>query len=106
MKCAMPLFHFITGLTHRFHESWLGPHFWYDLIRLARKGWPTLTRVVFLGIVLVSMLVMNRTQGDSVAHTKPAEFARRADNFATLLLVLQNLLVLAILPVYVATAIV
>jgi ABC-type transport system involved in multi-copper enzyme maturation permease subunit len=102
----MPVLAFITGLPYRLHESWLGPHFWYDTIHLARKGWPTLARVIFLVIVLVSLLVMNRTQGESVEYTKPAEFAQRADNFATLLLVLQNLLVLAILPVYVATAIV
>ena len=31
----------------------LGPHFYYDLIRLARKGWPTFARVFYLGILLV-----------------------------------------------------
>jgi hypothetical protein len=49
---------------------------------------------------------MDRTQGESVAFTQPAEFARRARNFAYLLIVLQYLLVLALLPVYVASALV
>src|SRR5947209_19586323 len=86
--------------------GWLGPHFYYDVIRLARKGWPTLARVVFLVIVLVSLLVMDRTQGQSVSFSRPAEFAKRAENFAYLLIVLQYLLVLALLPVYVASSIV
>lgn len=97
---------FIVGLRARLQASWLGPHFYYDLIRLARKGWPTLARVAFLAVVLVGMLVMDRTQGGSVDFRRPAEFARRANNFAYLLIVLQYLLVLALLPVYVASAIV
>ncbi len=96
----------ISGDRDRFGAGWLGPHFYYDLIRLARKGWPTLARVLFLVIVLVSMLVMDRTQGESVNFKSPAEFARRANNFAYLLIVLQYMLVLALLPVYVASAIV
>lgn len=102
----MTISSFLAGLAHLPRQNWLGPHFWYDTIRLARKGWPILARAVFLVIVLVSMLAMNRTQGDAVAYSKPAEFAWRANNFALLLIVLQNLLILAILPVYVATAIV
>jgi ABC-type transport system involved in multi-copper enzyme maturation permease subunit len=95
----------IPRLFQQLRQGWLGPHFYYDLIRLARKGWPTLARVLFLGVVLASMLLLNRTQGDSVHFTEPAEFARRAQNFAYLLLVLQDLLILALLPVYVASAI-
>ncbi|HZZ80108.1 MAG TPA: hypothetical protein VFE62_16460, partial [Gemmataceae bacterium] len=91
---------------HGLSGDWLGPHFYFDLIRLARKGWPTLARVIFLVIVLVSMLVMDRTQGGSVHFRMPAEYARRAANFAYLLIVLEYLLVLALLPVYVASAIV
>lgn len=86
--------------------GWLGPHFYYDVIRLARKGWPTLARVGFLVIVLVALLIMDRTQGQSVAFTRPEEFARRAENFAYLLITLQYLLILALLPVYVASSIV
>jgi ABC-type transport system involved in multi-copper enzyme maturation permease subunit len=95
-----------TLLSQAFRTAWLGPHFYYDLIRLARKGWPTLARVAFLAIVLVGLLVMDRTQGESVHFTQPAEFARRAQRFAILLIVLQYLLVLALLPVYVASCIV
>jgi ABC-type transport system involved in multi-copper enzyme maturation permease subunit len=97
---------FISGLAQKLRGGWLGPHFYYDLIRLARKGWPTLARVLFLVIVLVSLLVMDRTQGESVRFTQPAEFAIRARNIAYLLIMLQYLLVLALLPVYVASSIV
>jgi ABC-type transport system involved in multi-copper enzyme maturation permease subunit len=86
-------------------EDWLGPHFYYDLIRIARKGWPTAVRVLFLAVVLVSLLIMDRTQGQSVHFTRLEDFARRAQNFAYLLIVLQYLLVLALLPVYVASSI-
>jgi hypothetical protein len=96
----------ISALAQTLRAGWLGPHFYYDLIRLARKGWPTLARVLFLVIVLVSLLVMDRTQGESVQFTEPAEFARRAARFAYLLIVLQYLLVLALLPVYVASSLV
>jgi ABC-type transport system involved in multi-copper enzyme maturation permease subunit len=96
----------VTAVKQRLPSGWLGPHFYYDLIRLARKGWPTLARVAFLAIVLVSLLIMDRAQGDSVHFTRPAEFARRAQNFAYLLIILQYLLVLALVPVYIASSIV
>ncbi|MBI3821117.1 MAG: ABC transporter permease subunit [Planctomycetes bacterium] len=99
-------FRFLMDMMQKLRQGWLGPHFYYDIIRLARKGWPTLARVGFLVIVLVSLIVMDRTQGQSVSFTRPAEFARRAENFAYLLIVLQYLLVLALLPVYVASSIV
>lgn len=84
----------------------LGPHFYVDLVRLARKGWPTLARVGYLTVLLVALTFMYRTQGASVPHNaQAAEFARRALAYAYLLIVLQDLLVLVMLPVYVAGAI-
>lgn len=97
---------YVAPVSRKPREGWLGPHFWYDTIRLARKGWPILARVVFLSIVLISMIIMNRTQGDTFHYSNRAEFAWRADNFATLLILLQSFLILAILPVYLATSIV
>jgi ABC-type transport system involved in multi-copper enzyme maturation permease subunit len=86
-------------------EGIFGPHFYYDLIRLARRGWPTLARVIFLVVMLISMAVMYRTQSDTVNLTNPAEYAIRAQRYATVLIAIQDLLVLVLLPVYVASAI-
>src|SRR5438477_248718 len=77
---------FISKLRQQLRAGWLGPHFYYDLIRFARKGWPTLARVLFLVVVLVSLLVMDRTQGRSGDFVLAAEFARRAERFAYLLI--------------------
>jgi len=86
-------------------EGVFGPHFYYDLIRLARRGWPTLARVLFLVVLLISLAVMYRTQGDTVALARPAEFAVRAQNYATVLVAIQGIMVLVLMPVYVASAI-
>lgn len=81
----------------------LGPHFYYDVIRLARKGWPTLLRVVYLGVLLLSLAVMYRLGSGTV---RPAAIAAAARSYALTIIVLQDLLVLVLLPVYVASAIV
>ena len=86
-------------------DPWLGPHFYCDLVRLARKGWPTLTRVLYLVALLVALTVMYRTQGDTVELRRLSEFAEHARAYAYTLIVLQNILVLVLLPVYVASAI-
>jgi ABC-type transport system involved in multi-copper enzyme maturation permease subunit len=85
-------------------RGWLGPHFYYDIIRLARRGWPTLVRVLYLVVLLISLTVMNRMHGGDVL-VKPFEYALYAHGYAYTLIVLQNLLVLVLLPVYVASAI-
>ena len=84
----------------------LGPHFYYDIIRLARKGWPTWLRVLYLLVLLLSLTVMYKAQGNTVNYTRPADLARYAHNYAYTLIVLQQLLVLVLLPVYVASAVV
>ena len=38
----------LAHLIRLARTDWVGPHFWVDLIRLARKGWPTLARVLYL----------------------------------------------------------
>ena len=60
---------------------------------------------LYLGILLVALTFMYRMQGASVAHTRPAEFAERALEYAYVLLFLQDLLVLVMMPVYVASAV-
>lgn len=93
------------GNSTRAPEGLLGPHFYYDLLRLARKGWPTFARVLYLAVLLVSLAVMYRTQGGNAPLVRPAEFAQKAISYTYTLIVLQNLLVLVLLPVYVASAI-
>jgi ABC-type transport system involved in multi-copper enzyme maturation permease subunit len=84
----------------------LGPHFYYDIIRIARKGWPTWLRVLYLLVLLVALTVMYQAQGNTVSYLRPADLAAYAHRYAYTLIVLQNILVLVLLPVYVASAIV
>lgn len=84
----------------------LGPHFYYDIIRLARKGWPTWLRVFYLLVLLAALTVMYAAQGNTVSYLRPADLARYAHRYAYTLIVLQNILVLVLLPVYLASAIV
>lgn len=84
---------------------WLGPHFYVDLIRMARKGWPTLARIAYLSALLVSLAFMYETRGATSRAMHPSHYALLADQFATALIVVQNLLVLVLAPVYVASAI-
>ncbi len=60
-------------------------------------------RGVYLSVLLIGLTVMYRSTDNVV---KPEHFANRAQTYATILVVLQNLLVLLFLPVYVASAIV
>jgi ABC-type transport system involved in multi-copper enzyme maturation permease subunit len=92
-----------AGLKAPAKTPWVGPHFYLDLIRLTRKGWPTLARVGYLLAILASLAFMNYTQAHH--YMRPGEYAILAEHFATTLIVIQDLLILAILPVYVASAI-
>jgi ABC-type transport system involved in multi-copper enzyme maturation permease subunit len=98
---------FSNGVKLLTPRGWLGPHFYYDIIRLARKGWPTLARVLYLVALLVSLAVMYRTHSATRGVLiKPYEYAQYAQVYAYTLIILQNVLVLMLLPVYVASAIV
>lgn len=85
--------------------AWLGPHFHLELIRLTRKGWPTLARVGYLTAMLASLAFMYHTQRDRQHLLTPAQYALLAQEYASTLIVIQDLLILALLPVYVASAI-
>jgi ABC-type transport system involved in multi-copper enzyme maturation permease subunit len=93
-----------------------GPHFHVDLVRLARKRWPTLVRVIYLSILLIGLTVMYRSADSLVKSNEFANangsylyilsaVADRAQVYAHFLVVLQDILVLLFLPVYVASAI-
>jgi ABC-type Na+ efflux pump permease subunit len=83
-----------------------GPHLWSDLVRLARKGWPTWLRVLYLGVILVSLTVLHQSQENTVGYKRLAEHAERGFNYALTVIVVQDVLILLVLPVYVASAIV
>lgn len=81
----------------------LGPHFQFDVVRLARKGYPMLLRAAYLTILLAGLALLFFSQGNVV---RPRDFASRAHVYAYVLIVLQNILVLALMPVYLASTIV
>ena len=81
----------------------IGPHFYFDLIRLPRKGWSTFFRCFYLTVLLIGLAIMwESSQGSIHNH---AEYARFARSFAYTLIVMQDILILMLLPVYVASAI-
>ncbi len=84
----------------------LGPHFYYDLIRLARRGWPTGVRVLYLVALLLSLTIIHQTQRQHVTYQQLAQQAERGFQYAMTLIVLQDVLILLLLPVYVAGAVV
>ncbi len=84
----------------------LGPHFAYDLIRLARRGWPTWLRALYLLVLLSSLALMYQSQGGPVGHHRLAGQAEQANYFALTIILLQDVVLLLLLPVYVAGAIV
>jgi ABC-type transport system involved in multi-copper enzyme maturation permease subunit len=84
----------------------LGPHFYYDLIRLARRGWPTWLRVLYLVILLISLTIIHETQPRDLSYHQLAQQAERGHQYALTIIVLQDVLILLLLPVYVAPAVV
>ena len=81
----------------------IGPHFWLDLIRLPRKGWSSFFRCLYLIVLLAGLGVMYEGQRHTI--TTPATYARFAQAFAYTLIVMQDVLILVLLPVYVGSAI-
>ena len=81
----------------------IGPHFWFDLIRLPRKGWSTFFRTLYLVILLVGLGIMYEARRHTI--TNPASYASFAQDFAYTLIIMQYVLVLVLLPVYVGSAI-
>jgi ABC-type transport system involved in multi-copper enzyme maturation permease subunit len=86
-------------------KALVGPHFYFDLVRLARKGWSTLMRIAYLVVLLLGLSLMYRSLGDSVRFQRLEDFARYAQRYAYTLIVLQDVLVLLLIPVYVSSAI-
>lgn len=88
----------------------VGPLFYYDAIRLARKGKTTLVRVGFLLILLLALwrvhqtwlASMNRRSLEPVEAISLNQHAWFAEQFVYNLLIVQNVAVFLLTPIYVA----
>src|SRR5438552_18435865 len=82
----------------------LGPHFYWDVIRLARKGRTTLLRCLYLVVLLIGIWVLyGMAPIEAVNHN---DFARRAQDIAVTVIGLQYFMVIVLTPVLVSGAIV
>jgi ABC-type transport system involved in multi-copper enzyme maturation permease subunit len=95
-------------------DALIGPLFFYDLVRLARRGRSTGLRILYGGLLLVVLAWVYAYHfspeaalrfSDSGASVSLRQQARFAQTFATTLLLVQNLAVLALTPAYLAGAI-
>jgi ABC-type transport system involved in multi-copper enzyme maturation permease subunit len=88
------------------HGGWrlLGPHFYYDVVRLARRGRSNALRIVYIaGLFLGLWLVYRRTP--HVEAMRVNDFAEVAESFAFALFRVQNIAVLILTPAYLGSAI-
>jgi ABC-type transport system involved in multi-copper enzyme maturation permease subunit len=92
----------------------LGPHFFYDLIRLARRGRSTVVRIAYAFFLLFGLCLVyaNQLNFDPLAVLfapgpvlTPNSLAKFAEAFLHMLLVVQILTVFVVTPAYVAGAI-
>jgi ABC-type transport system involved in multi-copper enzyme maturation permease subunit len=89
------------------HGGWglLGPHFYYDVVRLARRGRSTLLRVAYIIAMFIGLTVVYEgvsSSGDVWHHN---DFARVSERFAFGLFVVQNLAIFVLTPAYLGSAI-
>lgn len=82
----------------------LGPHFYYDLIRIARKGRTTLLRCVYLLALLGGIWYISHDAPGAVIDRN--RLARTGQNVANTVIVLQYALVLVLTPALVSGTIV
>jgi ABC-type transport system involved in multi-copper enzyme maturation permease subunit len=88
------------------HGGWrvLGPHFYYDVVRLARRGRSTLLRCAYI-LALLAGLALVFERAPAQASWRPNDFAAVSERFAFTLFFIQNLAVMILTPVYLASAI-
>ncbi len=79
----------------------LGPHFMMDMLRLARKGRATFFRVLYVLVQLVALYLL--TRGGTHENMRINDFARMAQTFSMVMLVLQNVLIVLLSPIYFAS---
>jgi ABC-type transport system involved in multi-copper enzyme maturation permease subunit len=93
----------------------VGPHFFYDIIRLARRGRSTVIRVLFLLVLLVALAFVygdrfvQRDFFGTLFDPGPAistnTLALLAEKYVFCIVIVQNLAVLILTPAYVASAV-
>ncbi len=88
------------------HGGWglLGPHFYYDVVRLARRGRSTILRIVYILAMFGGFLYVFDDSPVSRPWT-PNDFARVSNRFAYTLFFVQNLAIVVLIPAYLASAI-
>ena len=82
----------------------LGPHFYYDLIRMARKGWTSLLRCFYVLVLLIGLGVIGKDLASGALSYNA--YARTAEKLAYSLILLQYVLILVVAPVYVGGALI
>src|SRR4051812_5551980 len=80
----------------------LGPHFSFELVQMARRGRTTAVRTLYVVALLVALFLVDMVVGQSARSIN--DFANIARGFAYPLIVLQNVLVVLLAPVYFGTA--
>jgi ABC-type transport system involved in multi-copper enzyme maturation permease subunit len=88
------------------HGGWqlLGPHFYYDVVRLARRGRSTILRVVYIIAMFVGLFFVYESMHVTTAMSQN-DLARVSDRFAYTLFMVQNLAIAVLAPAYLGSAI-
>ncbi len=102
---AVAAFVILNVVVHR-HGGWhlMGPHFYYDVVRLARRGRSTVLRVVYIIAMFIGLTVVYMNT-PARQHMSVNEFAQVSEQFAYALFVVQNAAIMVLTPAYLASAI-
>lgn len=88
------------------HGGWglLGPHYYYGVVRLARRGQSARLRIVYLVALFAALVYVFETS--PVTHIGSRnDFARVSERFSYVLFVVQNIAIMVLTPAYLASAI-
>ncbi|MBI3824163.1 MAG: ABC transporter permease subunit [Planctomycetes bacterium] len=90
----------------------VGPHGFYDLVRLARRGRSSLVRVGYVAALFVALAVVYHNEASSHFDLRPElqresinTNARIAERFSITILIMQNIAVLVLMPIYIAASV-
>ena len=103
------------GMIVMLRGDWrlIGPHFWFDLVGLARRGRSAWVRLLYLLAMLFSLYVISIDEfgsGSLLDFFRPSrlsqqQLVRLAEKFMAAVIFVQNLAVLLLTPAYLATAV-
>jgi ABC-type transport system involved in multi-copper enzyme maturation permease subunit len=95
---------------HRWYH--VGPHGYYDLVRLARRGRSTLVRVCYVLALFAALAAVYYNTHENELHAYGGRHsesinlnARIAERFSIAILVMQNVAVLLLMPIYIAAGV-